>query len=179
MLPGDGDVMVRARARGVFLATLAATGNVSASAREAGISRKTAYQWRSKDAEFASDWRDAEESATDALEAEARRRAVEGWDEPVWHQGEQCGTVRRYSDRMLEILLKGHRKEFRESRLELSGPDGGPIPQKVAHEFTDEHYAALIRTATAAGFVANGAAHPAPPAPPVGGAAPGSGGVAS
>jgi hypothetical protein len=41
------------------------------------------------------------------LEAEARRRAVQGWDEPVFHQGRKVGTIRKYSDRMLEILLKG------------------------------------------------------------------------
>lgn len=53
--------------------------------------------------------------ATDALEAEARRRAVDGVPEPVFHQGKKCGTVKKYSDRMLEILLKGHRPEkFRE-----------------------------------------------------------------
>lgn len=35
---------------------------------------------------------------------EIHRRAVEGWDEPAWYRGVQCGVVRRYSDRLLETL---------------------------------------------------------------------------
>jgi hypothetical protein len=42
----------------------------------------------------------------DALEREAWRRAVEGFDEPVHYQGEVVGYVKKYSDRMLELLLK-------------------------------------------------------------------------
>lgn len=41
-------------------------------------------------------------------------RAVEGVEEPVWYQGEQVGTVRRYSDRLLELSLKHHAPEFRD-----------------------------------------------------------------
>ena len=37
----------------------------------------------------------------------AHNRAVKGWDEPVWHQGVQVGVQRRFSDRLLELLLKG------------------------------------------------------------------------
>ena len=45
--------------------------------------------------------------ACDALEAEARRRAVEGVRKPIYCQGEICGTVREYSDTLLFFLLKG------------------------------------------------------------------------
>ena len=47
------------------------------------------------------------ENAADLLEEEARRRAHDGVDEPVWFQGVQCGTVRKYSDTLLIFLLKG------------------------------------------------------------------------
>jgi hypothetical protein len=40
-------------------------------------------------------WDEAVEVATDALEREAWRRAVEGFDEP----GEVVGYVKKYSDR--------------------------------------------------------------------------------
>lgn len=43
------------------------------------------------------------------LEDEARRRAVDGVDEPVFQGGELVGHVRRYSDRLLEFLLRGRR----------------------------------------------------------------------
>jgi hypothetical protein len=118
----------RARARELFLGQLERTGNVSGACRAAGIGRSTAYEWRAGDAAFAAQWAEAEETATDALEAEARKRAVDGWDEPVFHQGAPCGTVRKYSDRMLEILLKGHRPKFRDNhRVEVSGPAGAPV----------------------------------------------------
>ncbi len=118
----------RARACVVFLAELAKTGNVSGSARTASIDRKTAYNWRKDDDAFLEDWDDALGVATDALEAEARRRGVEGYDQPVYQGGEQVGTIRKYSDRMLEILLKGHNHRFRDrASVELSGPGGGPI----------------------------------------------------
>ena len=117
------------RAREKFLAVLQATCNVSESCRAANISRPAAYAWRGDDEDFAVAWADAEAQARDLLEREAWRRATEGWEEPVFHKGEVCGAIRRYSDRMLEILLKGHKPErFVEKRvLEHSGPDGGPI----------------------------------------------------
>jgi len=109
--------------RVVFLAHLAKTGNVSAAAAEAGINRDTAYSARDpegKDAAgraearvFAAHWKSAIATAVDALELEARRRAVDGVREPVgWYQGESGGHVRRYSDTLLIVLLKAHRPEI-------------------------------------------------------------------
>jgi hypothetical protein len=39
-------------------------------------------------------------------EAEADRRAMEGWDEPIVWRGEVTGEIRRYSDRLLELQLR-------------------------------------------------------------------------
>lgn len=104
------------RVRATFLEELKRTGNVTNSALATGISRSAFYDARDKDPEFAAAWAEAEEIATDALEAEARRRAVDGVDEPVYYLGQECGRIRRYSDRMLEILLKAHRPgKFREN----------------------------------------------------------------
>lgn len=99
------------RARETFLAVLAETCNVSDAARKAGIGRRTAYEWKAADEAFAAAWREAEEEAADKLEREAWRRAVEGVDKPVTFQGAITATYKEYSDRMLEILLKGHRPE--------------------------------------------------------------------
>ena len=65
------------------------------------------YGWRREDAEFGKAWDDAYAEGGDAIDEEARRRAVDGWDEPVFRGGEQVGVIRRYSDRLLERLLKG------------------------------------------------------------------------
>jgi hypothetical protein len=114
------------RARASFLVVLRETCNVSEAARAAGIGRRTAYEWREKDAKFAEGWDDAEEEAADKLEREAWRRAVEGIDKPVVHQGVITATYKEYSDRMLEILLKGHRPEkyVERNKIEHSGKVG-------------------------------------------------------
>ena len=58
---------------------------------------------------MASAWADALEEAADALLAEAWRRATEGVEEPIMHQGQVVTTVRKYSDLLLIFLLKSAR----------------------------------------------------------------------
>ncbi len=105
------------RARVTFLEILRETANVTEAATAAGISRTCAYEHRADELDFAAEWNDAVEEATDKLEREARRRAVEGWEEPVFHKGEVVGGVRKYSDRMLELLLKAHRPDKFKERV--------------------------------------------------------------
>jgi hypothetical protein len=96
----------RKKGRNLFLASLALTGNVGLSVLAAGVGRSTVYEWRRSDEKFSTAWDSALEEAADILEAEARRRAVEGTLEPVFYQGEEVGTVRRYSDTLLIWLMK-------------------------------------------------------------------------
>lgn len=112
-----------AKRRQRFLDRLAETGNVSTAAALIGCSRSGVYEQRNNDPEFSAAWDVALEVAADALEAEARRRALDGVEEPVFHRGETCGYVRKYSDTLLIFLLKGVRPEkFRErSSVEHSG----------------------------------------------------------
>ena len=107
------------RARETFLEVLRETANVSEAAKTARVSRTCAYAHQKADPAFAAAWDEAVEVARDALEAEARRRAVNGVEEPVFHKGKVCGHIRRYSDRMLEILLKAHRPEKFKERSEV------------------------------------------------------------
>ena len=105
-----------------FLDALESSGNVTAAARRAGVDRGTAYRSRAAAAEFRAAWDEALEVALDALEAEARRRALEGWDEPVFHAGEICGHIRKYDAALLMFLMKAYRPEFRDhARVEHSG----------------------------------------------------------
>jgi hypothetical protein len=62
--------------RPVFLSIFRQTGIVALGCRAAGISRTQAYRERQQNPRFAGDWADAEEDATEVLEAEARRRAM-------------------------------------------------------------------------------------------------------
>jgi hypothetical protein len=105
----------------MFLAVLAETGNVSEAVKATTVSRRFVYDERGRNAEFAAEWDDALDQAGDVMEREALRRAVEGWNEPVFgSMGQglgsgQVGTVRKYSDTLLIFLLKGARPEkFRE-----------------------------------------------------------------
>jgi hypothetical protein len=108
---------LRSRKKRLFLKALSETGNVSEAARKARIARSHAYQIRRQDSAFAEAWDDALDSAVDLLEAEARNRAVDGIEQPRFHQGKICGTVRKYSDSLLMFLLRAHRPEtFREGR---------------------------------------------------------------
>lgn len=123
--------------RAAFLTSLIETGgNVSRACEAAGIARQRVYEWRSADADFAAAWDEAVEAGTDELEEEARRRAYEGVDEPVFYQGETCGTVRKYSDTLLIFLLKGRRPDkYRDSvKHEVGGADGGPVVIKVVYD---------------------------------------------
>jgi hypothetical protein len=101
--------------RATFLAALEASGNISASARRAGVGRATVYRHRAGEPDFREAWDEAMETAADALEAEIRRRAVDGWDEPVFHEGRICGYIRRYDDRLLMFLMRALRPEFRDN----------------------------------------------------------------
>lgn len=97
--------------RAAFLETLAAGQTVSDAAKAAGIARETVYKWRKADPAFAAEWDGAYANGADALVAEARRRAVDGVAEPVYHMGRVVGTTQRYSDTLLIFLMKARAPE--------------------------------------------------------------------
>jgi len=95
-----------------FIESLQKTGNISASARLVGVDRKAAYDARGTDPIFAAQWDDAIEEATDALEFEARRRALDGIPvESYDKDGNIRSTRMEYSDTLMIVLLKAHRPE--------------------------------------------------------------------
>ena len=105
--------------RRMFLAALAACGNVTRAAQAACCTREGAYHLRTQDADFAAAWDDALEQAADVLEQEAFRRAHDGVEEPLTcargliydETTGQPVTVRKYSDTLLIFLLKGARPQ--------------------------------------------------------------------
>ena len=109
-----------------FLAALAHTGNVTQAADITDIARSAHYQWLEADPVYAAAYKDAMEQAAQRLEAEAKRRAVDGVEEPVFYQGKQCGVIKRYSDALLMFLLKGAMPDKYKERTstELTGAGG-------------------------------------------------------
>jgi hypothetical protein len=112
--------------RDLFIRTLADSGNVSHAAQKVGINRRTAYHWRKSDAEFRLEWDHAIETAVDALEAEARRRAMDGVEETQYYRGEPSGVLRKYSDALLILLLKAHRPDKFRDRAPIAPAGAGP-----------------------------------------------------
>jgi hypothetical protein len=105
-----------ARWRAKFLDALAKSGNVLLACRSAGIGRATAYVHRNRFPVFAQKWDDAIDESIDIMEAEARRRAIQGTERRVFYQGGEIDVVRDYSDVLLIFLLKAHRPErFRDN----------------------------------------------------------------
>lgn len=85
--------------RATFLEALRNTCNVAHSARVAGISRKTAYEWKKAEPQFAAKVADAIQDGVSELERNAHERALSG------------------SDLLTIFLLKAHRPEkYRDNR---------------------------------------------------------------
>jgi hypothetical protein len=119
--------------REAFLTAFAKVGNIRMAAQMAKCARASHYLWM-KDPEYAKRYEEAADEACDLLEAEARRRAEHGIEEPVVHKGRLCFrpvldeqgrvvldddgqpkmvpfTIRRYSDTLLIFLLKALKPE--------------------------------------------------------------------
>lgn len=71
-----------------FCAALAATGIVKRACEAVDISRQTAYEWREENPNFAAAWDRSLRVGVGELEDEAHRRAFEGIDKPLVHQGQ-------------------------------------------------------------------------------------------
>ena len=99
------------RAREKFLETLRATCNVSAACRSSKVGRSAMYAWRKEDEEFAAAWDEAEAEAVDNLEGVAYERAMSG-----------------QSDRLVEVLLKGHRRERYGDKTLIGSDPANPLP---------------------------------------------------
>ena len=116
--PSRAHARLTAERKRIFLEHLARTGVVAESARVASPQSSARHgalttfkDERGRDPEFAKAWDEAVDHAVGVLEAEAFRRAVEGWDEPT-----RFGPVRKHSDRLLELMLKARNPQYREQR---------------------------------------------------------------
>jgi hypothetical protein len=125
--------------RELFLDALAKTGNVQKAAKSAHTTPKTAYNYRHADPDFAAAWAQALDAAYDiVLEPEAMRRALDGVERPVYHQGKKVDTIREYSDTLLIFLLKGGRPAKYRERYEHSGDPAAPVVMKVVYDPTPQ-----------------------------------------
>jgi len=102
-----------------FFAALENGHPVRGACEAAGYARRCVYRWRKEDPEFAAAWAEAMAIAGDLLEEEADRRGRDGYDEPVYYQGEERGTKRKYSDALLLARLKAVRPDQYRERITM------------------------------------------------------------
>jgi hypothetical protein len=108
--PGQGVSVKTPEICGVFLLWLSKGYMPGVAAEKIGIARSTAFKWKREDPQFAEAWEEAIEVGNDLLEQELRRRAVEGYDRPVFQKGFCVGFERVYSDNVAMMLLQGRRR---------------------------------------------------------------------
>lgn len=121
---------IRHKGQRAFLVAYVETGNVSAASRAASIARDSHYRWLEASPAYAEAFADAEVAATEMLEGEARRRAVDGVTRPVWYQGKHVGDEIVYSDQLLALLLKAGKPEKYRERIDARL--GGELEHKGA-----------------------------------------------
>jgi len=110
-----------------YLTFLAKYGLVSKAAAYAGVSSETARLHRQANDDFAAAHDEALEIFRDSLENEALRRAIDGWDEPVYQKGELVGTIHRHSERMMELLLKANLPNKYRDNIKVEGAGQGGV----------------------------------------------------
>ena len=105
--PHDQRGWSRARQAG-FLRALSATHSIKEAARSVGMSRQSAYRLRSrlKGQAFDLAWEVAFHHSYDVLAHAALERALNGVEVPVFFQGEQVGSYRRFDERLTVALLQ-------------------------------------------------------------------------
>ena len=113
--------------KAMFLRTLAATGNITGSARAAGVDRETAYEHKRNDEAFAAAWVSALESCIDDLEESGIHRAKDGMERMRFgkngaHIDPRTGKPYvefEYSDTLWLAIMKAHRPQLYRERLEV------------------------------------------------------------
>ncbi len=142
-----------------FLAALSEVPVILYACRAANVERSTVWRVRKADDEFNAAVEEAMEAGIDKAEQEAFRRSVSGYEEPVIDKGRLAYryerytdgegkehyrpllddngqpvplTVRKHSDALMSLILKGRRKKVYADRTELTGADGGPMQMDEA-----------------------------------------------
>ena len=116
-LGGNAPPKITEEVRAAFLDLIEGGRTPADAAALLGVKLSSLYGHKRNRPEFAAQWEQAIRCGGEALISEAQRRGVEGWLEPVMFRGEVVAHVRKYSDRMLELLIKGSFPEKFNDRL--------------------------------------------------------------
>jgi hypothetical protein len=118
---------------------------IASACRAAGYAVPSVYRWRAGNSAFATRWAEALTLAAELLEEEADRRGRDGFDEPVFHRGRQCGTKRRFSDGLLLARLKAVRPhDYRERYAPAASQPQRPVTVVVRDFDMEENLMRLL-----------------------------------
>ncbi len=120
-----------------FLTAYRATCNITKSAGLAGCDARRHYSWLEKCPSYKAAFEAAKPQAAEALEDRVKEGAFDGWKEPIFFRGAQCGEVTRFDLGGRQMLLRGAMREKYGSKVELSGKDGAPIESRVEVVFVN------------------------------------------
>ncbi len=95
-------------------------GRVRAACKKAHVAHQTHYYWMKSDSAYQEAFERARVMAGDLVEDEAMRRAVDGWEEPVFFQGEVVGHVTKYDGTLLITLLKGYKPGVYHTKVDVT-----------------------------------------------------------
>lgn len=125
-------------------------GTYATAAKAAGVCPQTIKNHMKTDLDFEEGMKIAEGEFRDKLEREAYRRAVEGVDEPVFSQklGTQIGVIRRYSDGLLQFIMKKWMPEYREKVQADVNISGGVLVLAESRAVSEEEFDARFKNAT-------------------------------
>lgn len=119
------------RSKKRFLEAFAKHGTVTAACKAAGIGRTTHYDWTHEDPDYADQFEHARDALVDSLEEEAVRRARDGIEKGIYHQGELVAVERQYSDTLLIFLLKANRPDKYKERSVVETKQAADAEQLV------------------------------------------------
>jgi len=95
-----------------FVEAIEKTGRIFEACKCVGISQGTYYKHRINDMTFAANVEEAMNVFRDSIVKAVHSRAIEGWEEPVFYNGEIVGYTRKYSDKLLVALAQRFIPEF-------------------------------------------------------------------
>ena len=91
-------------------------GDMSAAAREIGVSVASVHFWMQDDPEAEKRLKQAQLIGWSRLESAAYERGVKGVEEAVYYQGAVCGYKTVYSDGLLLAMMKARNPAYRQEQ---------------------------------------------------------------
>ncbi len=118
-----------------FLVAFAKSRSQGRACHAVAITRRQLTMWREQDRGFSEMFDEVWENLVDDLEGGMMGRAINGVDEPVFHEGAICGYKRRYDTILALFMLKKNRPNKYEDKIQI--------------DVSADQYAAQVRQALA------------------------------